>query len=84
MIEAYGAGMPHRGAQHVGKRRKVLLFEAGRIEAGEAPALAGGVERIRWRTDAEMTGDRDLLVPGIETIGLHADGDVEIEPDFYA
>ena len=60
------------------------MFEAGRIEAGKAPVLAGGVERIRRRADAEMAGDRDLLVPGVEPVGLHADGDVEIEPDLHA
>ena len=31
-----------------------------------------------------MAGDRNLLVPGIEAVGLHADGDVEIEPDLHA
>ena len=31
-----------------------------------------------------MTRDRRLLVPGIETVGLHADRDVEIETDLHA
>ena len=31
-----------------------------------------------------MARDRRLLVPGIEAVGLHADGDVEIEPDLHA
>ena len=31
-----------------------------------------------------MARDRDLLVPGVETIGLHADRDIEIEPDAEA
>jgi len=38
----------------------------------------------RRRADAEMARYRDLLVPGIEAVGLHADGDVEIEPDLHA
>ena len=28
--------------------------------------------------------NRDLLVPGVEAVGLHADGDVEIEADLHA
>ncbi len=84
MVEPDGAGVAHRGAQHVAIRRKRLLLEACGIEAGEAPGLAGGVERIGRRADAEMAGDRDLLVPGIEAVGLHADRDVEIEPDLHA
>ena len=50
----------------------------------ETPALAGGVERIGRRADTEMTRDRHLFVPGIEAVGLHADGDIEIEPDLHA
>src|SRR6201999_3355525 len=34
--------------------------------------------------DREMTRDRLLLVPGIETVGLHADRDIEIESDLHA
>jgi len=59
-------------------------FEPSGVEAGKAPVLAGGIERVRRRANAEMTRDRSLLVPGIETAGLHADGDVEIEPDLHA
>ena len=63
---------------------KDCQLEPGGIEAGKAPGLAGGVERIGRRADAEMARDRDLLVPGIEAVGLHADRDVEIEPDLHA
>ena len=63
---------------------KDCTLEPGGIEAGKAPGLAGGVERIGRRADAEMAGDRDLLVPGVEPIGLHAHRDVEIEPDLHA
>ena len=63
---------------------KDCKLEPNGIEPGEAPGLAGGVERIGRRADAEMAGDRNLLVPGIEAVGLHADGDVEIEPDLHA
>ena len=66
------------------KGAKDCKLEPGGIEAGKAPALAGGVERIGRRADAEMARDRDLLVPGIEAVGLHADRDVEIEPDLHA
>ena len=31
-----------------------------------------------------MAGNRDLLVPGIESVRLHADGDIEVKPDFHA
>ena len=41
-------------------------------------------EHIGRRADGEMARDRHLLVPGIEAVGLHADGDVEIEPDAHA
>ena len=84
MVEPDRAGMAHRGAQHFAKRREGLLLQTGRIETGKAPVLAGGVERIGRRPDAELARDRHLLVPGIETVGLHADGDVEIEPDLHA
>ena len=59
-------------------------FETGGVEAGQPPILAGGIERVGRRADAEMARDRGLLVPGIEAVGLHADGDVEIEPDLHA
>ena len=41
-------------------------------------STSGGAPTARWREIA------DLLVPGIKTIGLHADSDVEIEPDAHA
>jgi hypothetical protein len=31
-----------------------------------------------------MVGNRDLLVPGIESIRLHADGDIKVKPDLHA
>ena len=31
-----------------------------------------------WRADRKMTGNRDLLVPGIEAIGLHADRHIDL------
>ena len=43
-----------------------------------------GVQRVRRRADGEMAGNRGLLVPGIEPVGLHADGDIEIEADLHA
>ena len=61
-----------------------MLLQPGGVEAGKAPALAGGVERIGRRADAEMARDRGLFVPGVEAVGLHADGDIEIEPDLHA
>ena len=39
---------------------------------------------IRRRADGQMARDRRLLVPGVEPAGLHADGDIEIEPDLHA
>src|SRR5689334_11040229 len=84
MVEPDGASVAHRGAQHVAVWRKGRKLEPNGIEAGEAPGLAGGVERIGRRTDAEMAGYRYLLVPGIEAVGLHTDRDVEIEPDLHA
>ena len=51
VIEPDRAGMAHRGAQHLAIRLERLHFEAGGVEAGEAPVLAGGVERIRRRAD---------------------------------
>ena len=84
MVETDGAGVPHRGPQHVAIRRERLQLKSGGIEAGKAPALSGGVERVGRRADAEMARDRRLLVPGIEAVGLHADRDVEIETDLHA
>src|SRR3954471_16758021 len=84
MVEADGAGVAHRGAQHVAVWCKGLTLETDGIESGKAPGLACGVERIGRRADAEMAGDRNLLVPGVEAVGLYADRDVEIEPDLHA
>ena len=50
------------------------------FNAGEAPILADSV-RASGGAPTAMTGDRPLLVPGIEAVRLHADGDVEIEPE---
>ena len=84
VIEPDRAGMAHRGPQHLAVRLERLQLQPGGVEARKAPVLAGGVERVRRRTDAEMARDRGLLVPGVEAVGLHADGDVEIEPDLHA
>src|SRR4051794_40913371 len=84
MIEPDRAGMTHRGLQHLTERLERALLEAGGVETRQAPILSGGVERIWRRADAEGTRDRGLLVPGIETVGLNADGDVEVETDLHA
>ena len=76
--------MAHRGAQHLAIRLERADFETGGVEAGQPPILAGGIERVGRCADAELARDRGLLVPGIEAVGLHADGDVEIEPDLHA
>ena len=76
--------MAHRGPQHLPERLEGPDFEAGGVEAGEPPVLARGVQRIRRRADGEMAGNRRLLVPGIEAVGLHADRDIEIETDLHA
>src|SRR6266481_7490211 len=84
MIEPDRAGVAHRGPKHLAIGLEGLHSEPGGVEAGEAPVLAGGVERIRRRADRKMARDRRLLVPGIEAAGLHPDGDIEIEPHFHA
>ena len=84
VIEPDRAGVAHRGPQHLAKRLEGLHGESGRIESGKAPVLAERVQRVRRRADGEMAGDRRLLVPGVESVGLHADGDVEIETDLHA
>ena len=53
MIEPDRAGMAHRGPQHLAIRLERLQFETGGVEAGEAPVLAGGVERVRRRADGQ-------------------------------
>ena len=53
MVEPDRAGVAHRGAQHVAVRREGLLLQPGGVEAGKAPGLAGRVERVGRRADAE-------------------------------
>ncbi len=84
MIEPDRAGIAHRSLQHLPKRLERPDFQSGGVEAGEAPVLAGGIECIRWCANREMAGNRDLLVPGIEPIGLHADRQIEVETDLHA
>ena len=83
MVEPDRAGMAHRGLQHLAERFEGSHLKARGIEARKPPVLARGVERIGRRADAEMARDRFLLVPGIKAVGLHADRDVEIEPDLH-
>ncbi len=78
MIEPDRTGVAHRGPQHLAKWLKGLHSKTGGIESRKAPVLALGVQRIRRRANGEMAGDRRLLVPGVESIGLHANRDVEI------
>ena len=61
-----------------------MPFEAGCVEAGQAPVLAGEIKRIGRCANRQMTRDRNLLVPGIEAARLHADRNVQIEPDLHA
>ena len=84
MIEPDRAGVAHRGAQHLAIRLERLQFEAGGIEPGKAPVLPRGIERVRRRTNRKMAGNRRLLLPRVEAVGLHADGDVEIKPDLHS
>jgi len=77
VVEPDRAGMTHRRLQHLAKRLERSLLEAGGIEASQTPVLAGGVERIGGRTDVKMARNRNLLVPGVKTVGLHADRDVD-------
>ena len=63
---------------------KRARLEADRIDAGEAPLLAGGVEHVGRRADLDRRQDRILLAPGVEAVAAHADRDVEIEPDRQA
>ncbi len=84
MIEPDRAGIAHRRPQHFPIRPEGLDFKTGGVEAGEAPILTGGIKCIRWRAHREMAGNRDLLVPGIEPVGLHADRQIEVETDLHA
>src|ERR1700724_440349 len=84
MIEPDRASIAHRSPQHLPKRLERPYFQSAGVEAGEAPVLAGGIEGIRWRANREMAGNRDLLVPGIEAVGLHADCQIEVENDLHA
>ena len=84
MIEPDCTGVAHRRPKHLPIRLERLDFQAGGIESREAPVLAGCVQRVRRRADGKMTRNRGLLVPGIEPVGLHTDGHIEIETDFHA
>jgi hypothetical protein len=66
VVEPDRAGMTHRRLQHLAKRLERSLLEAGGIEASQTPVLAGGVERIGGRTDAEMarvSAEMDAAAP---------------------
>ena len=80
----HGQLLAREGIAVTGIDRSPTMIAAGRIEAGQTPVLAGEVERIGRRTDRQVTRDRDLLVPGVEAAGLHANRDVEIKSDLQA
>ena len=67
-------------------QQKEGTIESQLAELRKQVAAAGHelVKVFGRRADAEHARDRALLVPGIEAVGLHADGDVEIEPDLHA
>ena len=81
VIEPYRSGKTHRGAYHLAERRKVARFQSAGIESREPPVLPGRVELIGRRADRQRARDSVLLVPGIESAGLHANGDIEIKSD---
>src|SRR3979490_2533708 len=84
MIEPDRARITHRSPEHLAVRLERLNFQTGGGKPGKGPVLARGVESARRRAHSEMAGNRDLLVPGIEPIALHADRDIKIEPDLHA
>src|SRR6266851_2694485 len=84
MIEPDRARIAHRGPKYLPKRLEGLDFQTRGVEPGETPVLARSVQRVRRRADGEMAGNRGLLIPGIEPVGLHADGDIEVKADLHA
>ena len=81
MIEPDGAGVAHRGAQHLPERLELPRLQGNRIERRQAPILPGGVVEVGRRSDREPGHDGILIAPGIEAVRLHPDRDVEIKPD---
>src|SRR5262245_27442762 len=84
MIEPNCPGVAHGSLQHAAERLELSLFEADRVEAGQAPVLPGGVESVRRRADRHARQDRVLVAPGVEPVAADSDGDVEIEPERQA
>src|SRR5207244_120122 len=84
VIEPDGAGMAHRGREHVMEWLERPYFEAGGVETRQPPVLAGGVQGIRWSADRQVAGNRRLLLPCVETVGLDPDRHVEVEADLHA
>ena len=81
MIEPDRAGILHRCAQDFAERRATGFDQFERIDAGQAPALALRVERVRRCADLDLRQVEILLVPGVEAVRPDADREVEIEPD---
>ena len=78
-------GALRRAASRRNGSKPIAAQDRWRIVAGKPPAPGlRCCQRIGRRADAELARDRALLVPGIESVGLHANGDVEIEPDLQA
>ena len=72
----------HRGAQHAAERIKLPIFEADRIEPGQTPILSRRVENVRRRTDGGSGQDGILVAPCVKTVVAHADGDIQIKPNW--
>ena len=81
MIEPDGAGVAHRGAQHLPERLELPRLQGNRIEGRQTPILPGGVVEVGRRSYREPGHDGILIAPGIEAVRLHPDRDVEIKPD---
>src|ERR1700755_2954917 len=82
MIEPDCPGIAHGSPQHATERIKLPIFEADRIEPGQSPILSRRVENVGRRTDGSSGPDGILIAPCGETVVAHADGDIEIKPNW--
>src|SRR5262249_43018411 len=72
MIDADRARILHGCAQDLAERRAVTFAQAQRVDPGETPPLALGVELVRRCADLERRQNEILVAPGIEAVGANA------------
>jgi hypothetical protein len=84
VVDAYRASMMHAGPQILAEGLEIALDQRRRALRDQSPVLALRIEGIGRRANVNPSQHQVRIGPGHGTVGRHADGHVEVEPDAHA